>query len=305
MKKILVTGGTVFVSKYLAEYYSLAGNEVYTFNRATHPQPQGVKLIKGDKTRICPELKKHSFDLVLAVNIYTENEMLNLLNSLGDVEDFIFISSSAVYPETTPLPFNTGQPVGPNSIWGDYGINKIKAEKVLLKARPDAYIIRPPYFYGKYQNLYREGFVFDCALKNMPFYIPKDGKMPLQFYNVQDLCKFADSLLIKKPDIHIFNVGNREIIDINKFVEICYDIAGRKLKRIYVDSTHNQRSFFPFHDYAYYLDVTEQYNILPDTIPLYDGFKEDFDYYIKHQDEVMKKTSYFKYISDVLEKNII
>ncbi len=302
MKKILVTGGTIFVSKYLAEYYTLTGNEVYTFNRGTHTQPKGVKFIKGDKTEVSPDLKKYSFDLVIAVNIYTEKEMLNLLNSLDDFGDFIFISSSAVYPETTPLPFKTGQPTGANSIWGDYGTNKIAAEKVLLSAKPDSYILRPPYFYGKYQNIYREGFVFDCALNNMPFYIPKDGKMPLQFYNVHDLCRFIDSLLDIKPDIHIFNVGNKEIIDINKFVEVCYDTAGKKLNKIYVDSSHNQRSYFPFHDYAYYLDVTEQYNILPDTVSLYDGFKEDFDYYVNHQDEVMKKSSYYKYIKTVLQK---
>lgn len=302
MKKVLVTGGTVFISRYLAEYYTIAGNEVYALNRATRPQPQGVRLIKGDKTRLCPDLKKFSFDLVLAVNIYTGNEMLNLLNSLGDVMDFVFISSSAVYPETNPLPFNVNQPTGINSIWGDYGTNKIAAENILLKEKPDAYILRPPYFYGKFQNLYREGFVFDCALKNMPFYIPKDGKMPLQFYNVYDLCRFIDNLLIRKPDTHIFNVGNKDIIDINKFVEVCYDIVGKKLHKIFVDSSHNQRSYFPFYDYSYYLDVTEQYNIIPDTVPIYDGLKEDFEYYIEHQNEVMKKSSYFEYIANVLQK---
>lgn len=37
MKKILVTGGTVFVSKYIAEYYVKSGNEVYVLNRNHHP----------------------------------------------------------------------------------------------------------------------------------------------------------------------------------------------------------------------------------------------------------------------------
>lgn len=32
MKKILVTGGTVFVSRYIAEYYVAAGYEVYVLN---------------------------------------------------------------------------------------------------------------------------------------------------------------------------------------------------------------------------------------------------------------------------------
>ena len=33
MKKILVTGGTTFVSKYVAKYFVNAGYEVYVLNR--------------------------------------------------------------------------------------------------------------------------------------------------------------------------------------------------------------------------------------------------------------------------------
>lgn len=301
MKKILVTGGTLFVSRYVAEYYIAAGNEVYVFNRNTHPQPDGTKLISGDKTQLNPQLKEHSFDIVIAVNIYTETEMKNLLDSLGDFREIIFISSSAVYPETTKLPFKVGDPVGRNSIWGDYGSNKIAAEKILQSRCPDAYILRPPYFYGKYQNIYREGFVFDCAMRKMPFYIPEDGTMPLQFYNVSDLCSFMDKIITDKPKQKIYNVGNREVVDINTFVEICYDIAGTKLEKRFVDNSHNQRSYFPFHKYGYNLDVEPQYDLVPDTISLYDGLKEDFSYYINHQDEVMKKNSYFEYIENVLK----
>ena len=35
MKKLLVTGGTVFVSKYIAEYYVAKGYDVYVMNRNT------------------------------------------------------------------------------------------------------------------------------------------------------------------------------------------------------------------------------------------------------------------------------
>ena len=42
MKKILVTGGTTFVSKYVADYFVNAGYEVYVLNRNTKPQVQGV-----------------------------------------------------------------------------------------------------------------------------------------------------------------------------------------------------------------------------------------------------------------------
>ena len=47
--------------------------------------------------------------------------------------------------------------------------------------------------------------------------------------------------------------------------------------------------YFSFYDYEYYLDVTKQYNLIPDTKPLYDGLKESFEWYVKNQDKVCKK----------------
>ncbi len=48
MKKLLVTSGTVFVSRFVAEYYIKNNCEVYVLNRNTKPQSQGVKLIEAD-----------------------------------------------------------------------------------------------------------------------------------------------------------------------------------------------------------------------------------------------------------------
>ena len=46
MKKILVTGGTVFVSRYIAEYYVTKGYDVYVLNRNTKEQSKGEHLLK-------------------------------------------------------------------------------------------------------------------------------------------------------------------------------------------------------------------------------------------------------------------
>ena len=52
MRKILVTGGTVFVSRFIAEHYVAKGDEVYVLNRNTRPQSTGVKLIQADRHAI-------------------------------------------------------------------------------------------------------------------------------------------------------------------------------------------------------------------------------------------------------------
>ena len=59
MKKILVTGGTVFVSKNVAEYFAEKGYEVYILNRDNHDQPKNTiaAVTAGGKTTIVNEIK--------------------------------------------------------------------------------------------------------------------------------------------------------------------------------------------------------------------------------------------------------
>ena len=95
------------------------------------------------------------------------------------------LSSSAVYPEYEPQPFKEELPLAENKFWGKYGTDKIAAEQELQKRVPDAYILRPPYLYGEMNNVYREAFVFECAMRDRNFYLPKDGSMQLQFFHVE------------------------------------------------------------------------------------------------------------------------
>jgi len=301
MKRILVTGGTVFVSRYVAEYFVKKGNEVYVLNRNTKQQSEGVTLIEADRNELGNKLKGYDFDAVLDVTSYTKADVENLVNALGAIKEYIFISSSAVYPETLSQPFREEQECGPNSIWGIYGTNKLDAENYLRQHVPQAYILRPPYIYGPMQNVYREGFVFDCAMADRTFYIPKDGSMKMQFLHVDDLCRFIDILLEKKPEQKIFNVGNKDAVTINEWVSLCYQVVGKELCTVNVDESHLQRQYFCFHDYEYYLDVSKQDALMWETKPLLDGLRESFEWYGKHQ-ELVNKKPLMKYIDEELEK---
>lgn len=286
---ILVTGGTVFASRYTAEYFLAKGHNVYVLNRNTETQSKGVRLIECDRHAPGDRLKKYDFDAVLDITAYNEHDVKCLLNALGSFGNYIMISSSAVYPETLPQPFLEEQPCGENLYWGDYGTNKIAAEKYLLERAPQAYILRPPYLYGKMNNLYREAFVFDCAEKDMPFYVPKDGKMPLQFFDIEDMCRFIEILLDVHPKQRIFNVGNPETVDICEWVSLCYELLGKAPKFRYVGEEIFQRSYFPFHDYAYMLNVAKQNALMPDTKPLADGLRESYEWYKENRELVRRK----------------
>lgn len=299
MKKMLVTGGTVFISRYIAEYYIKKNYDVYVLNRNRKTQSQGVKLIQADRHNIAHRLQNYHFDIVIDT-AYTSDDVTKLLDALGSYGDYILISSSAVYSEKTPQPFNEDAILAANKFWGKYGTDKVEAEEILLERNPNAYIIRPPYLYGQMNNVYREAFVFDCALAGRKFYLPKDGEMKLQFFHVHDLCRFIDILLDCKPFWHIFNVGNKNTISIRKWVELCYQIAGSQAEFVNVYKDIEQRNYFCFYDYEYQLDVSKQYKLMQNVKPMSQGLKESFDWYKNNIKEVNKKP-YFDYI----DKNLM
>lgn len=300
--KILITGGTTFVSRFTAEYFVSKGDEVTVLNRGSRKQVDGVKLINCDRTQLNHRLKNEHYDVVLDITAYTEEHIKTLLKSGITFDDYIFISSSAVYPETNSQPFTEEQVCGRNSVWGDYGTNKLKAEQYLLKNIPTAYILRPPYFYGIYENLYRAAFPFDCAIQNRPFYLPQNGEMKLQFFNVSDLCRFIEIILHNHPKNHIFNVGNKEIVTVKEWVELCYKAAGKNVQFINVQKSIPQRDYFCFYDYEYILDVSKQSELMPETVPLEQGLKEEFAWYKNHPHSIYNRKPYLEFIDNNLKK---
>lgn len=288
MRKILVTGGTVFVSRFVANYFVQKGDDVYVLNRNSRPQVPGVTLIEADRNNLGDKLRGFDFDAVLDITSYTRQDVENLLSALDTVRDYIFISTSAVYHEDLPRPMVEEHLTVPNTLWADYASNKFDAEQFLWEALPQAYILRPPYFYGPGENLYREPFVFECAEKGRPFYIPGDGQLPLQFFHVKDLCRFIEILLEQKPGQKIYNVGNPTAVTVNEFVRICYDVVGTPLKTVRIDG-HNNLDYFSFRDYNYFLDVTKEMALLGSVKDLREGMVESYAWYKDHREDVKRK----------------
>lgn len=287
-KKLLVTGGTVFVSRFVAEYYAARDWDVYVLNRGTRPQSAGVTLIQADRHALGDALHGRHFNVVIDT-AYTADDVNALLDALDSVGEYILISSSAVYPETAPQPFREDGPLGENRFWGRYGTDKITAETALLARVPSAYVLRPPYLYGPMNNVYREAFVFDCALADRPFYLPGDDEMKLQFLHIRDLCRFMDVLLSVHPEQHIFNVGSPEAVSIREWATLCYRAAGKEPRFIPVLDGREQRQYFPFYNYEYMLDVSRQMALLPEITPLCDGLRESLTWYATHPELVNRK----------------
>lgn len=295
MKKILITGGTTFVSKYAAKYFVEHGYDVYVVNRNSKPQVKGVTLIESDRHNLGDKLKNLHFDVVADITAYDAQDIIDLHNSLDSFDQYIMISSSAVYPEYGVQPFPENSERAVNKFWGKYGTDKIGAENALLERVPDGYILRPPYLYGSMDNVYREAFVFDCAMADRKFYLPEAGEMKLQFFHVEDLCRLMEVIITKCPTDHILNVGNEKAISIRDWVIKCYACFDKVPEFVSVPETVEQRNYFCFYNYEYCLDVTRQKKIYPETMPMDAGLQEAANWYIEHEDEVNKKP-YWEYI---------
>ena len=123
--------------------------------------------------------------------------------------------------------------------------------------------------------------------------------MKLQFFHVKDLCKLMEVIIKEKPEEHILNVGNALAVSIKEWVTKCYESLGKTPTFVNVYEDIEQRNFFSFYNYEYYLDVSRQSKIYPETISLEDGLKDAVEWYLEHSAEVNKKP-YFKFIDENL-----
>ena len=102
-----------------------------------------------------------------------------------------------------------------------------------------------------------------------------------------------------KPQERILNVGNVEAVSIKDWVTKCYESLGKIPDFVNVYEDIEQRNYFSFYNYEYYLDVSRQNKIYPETISLEDGLRDSVKWYLEHSTEVNKKP-YFKYINENL-----
>lgn len=138
-------------------------------------------------------------------------------------------------------------------------------------------------------TLYREAFVFECAEKNHPFFIPGDGQQPLQFFDIADMCRFMEILLEQRSTQRIFNVGNPEPVTIRDWVTQCYHAAGKEPEFRSVDASVPQRDYFPFYDYAYQLDVSDMLGLMSTVKPMKAGLRESYAWYQENREQIKRK----------------
>lgn len=93
-----------------------------------------------------------------------------------------------------------------------------------------------------------------------------------------------------------------ETISIRQWVEMCYDIVGKEVEFKNVFENIEQRNYFSFYAYEYYLDVSKQHELLLNDKDMREGLAEAFEWYKDNEDKVNKKP-FFKFIDETFAEN--
>ncbi|MCO4473356.1 hypothetical protein Si131_01624 [Streptococcus infantarius subsp. infantarius] len=109
-----------------------------------------------------------------------------------------------------------------------------------------------------------------------------------------------EAIIEKRPTEHLYNVGNTEVISTRQWVKLCYACSNKIPEFIEVFDEVDQRNYFSFYDYEFFLDVKRQEKLLPELTPLEIGLKESYTWYENHVFDVKKKP-FFDYIEKHLK----
>jgi len=136
--RVLVIGGTEFISLHLVRELLQRGHDVTVFNRGRRAErlPAGVKAIAGDRkdhAGLRERLKGHRFDGVFDITYAPTlgEDVAALVASLAGQPHIVFISTGRVYDHALPIPYSEDTPRG--FYWGDYARHKIAAEDLLFE----------------------------------------------------------------------------------------------------------------------------------------------------------------------------
>lgn len=291
MKYVLVMGGTNFVSSSLVKYLIEKGYAVDILTR-------GIKSInyegfrefivcdRKSKKQIQEKLKDKQYEFIFDISAYTREDVQILLTSIDTtkLKRYIFCSSGAVYKPSNDIVCECFEK-GENPNWGEYGTDKKEAEDFIINSEIPYTIFRPTYIYGEDNNLYREAYFFDKIKNNKVIPIPYGNNTKTQFIHIDDLIRIFESAMYNANSCKIYNVTNPQIVSWEDFVMTCGEVIGNKtiIKKIDTEQIKLEvRSYFPFRDVTYMLDIKQLINdgLYVPKISLKEGLERAYKWYL-------------------------
>lgn len=238
--RVLVVGGTEFISLALVRALMREGHAVTVLNRGRRNDrlPPSVNVLacdRKDHARLKSVLTGARFDGVCDITYAptTGEDVAALAEALVGAPHVLFVSTGRVYDHALPIPFSETTPRG--YYWGDYARHKIAGEDALLERHRSrglpVTIVRPTHVLGPLNTRNNETFFFDRILRGRPVLVPGHGGWLRQFGHVDDLADALAAMLGNPKAVgQAYNVTGEECVTQVGFVEQIAEVIDRAVE---------------------------------------------------------------------------
>ena len=196
--RLLVLGGTAFLSRELARQAVEREHQVTCAARGTSAPPAGVEFVRVDRDRAdgLDALAGHDFDAVIDVGRRPTQVRRALAAFAGRADQWTFVSTVSVYADdTTPGQHAATAPLHPPLAAGadeadqnNYGFNKVACEQAVAEAASDhALVVRAGLIVGPGDPSDRFTYWPARLARGGEVLAPGAADEPVQLIDVRDL----------------------------------------------------------------------------------------------------------------------
>ena len=268
--KILVTGSSGFLAKYLIDNLLIKKHKVIGIDRTINSVVNDENFREYKVDLICrnelnnffsshddidvvihtaavqPKDKDEDYEKYFKGNALSTFNLLDKCNRLN-LKKFIFSSSFSVYGRPDKLPINENDPLKPQNV---YGLSKKNAESIFYYFFQNynfkVIILRFDGIYGKFQNL--PGFIntsINLFKKDEDISIFNNGSKIRDYVYVEDASNalILSLDLINTASFEVFNIGGGEPINSFDLLSRIKNVLSTKSKLILTDKGNPLTSF--------------------------------------------------------------
>ena len=252
--KVLLVGGTGCISSEISALAAQRSDiELYLLNRGRRTKfiPPGAHSIQGDITKpeeVKERIKGMNFDVVADFISYGVENLDRTLDIFrGHFNQFIFISSAAVYRTKSESEIITeDKTMAGNTLWS-YGRNKILCEMRLREEREtnglNYTVVRPSFTYNNLRIFHPVGpghqeyswTIANRILQGKPLLMHDDGNALCTVTYAADFAKaFVGLMGNPKAFGEAFHITSDEYLTYNRLAEMVGEALGVKTKLCHI-----------------------------------------------------------------------
>jgi nucleoside-diphosphate-sugar epimerase len=163
---VLIFGGTRFMGRYMLNELLISGATVTVANRGTRAANSGSNNVICDRSQpgALDQFANSHFDVVIDFSAYSSDWVRQAGEFFNHkISKYIFISSGAVYTNSSIFPLLEDFPIGPPHPFAPYALEKTKSENYLIEFSSKGYFqttsCRLPFVLGPENYEDRESFL--------------------------------------------------------------------------------------------------------------------------------------------------